>query len=179
MAAPKGHPPYPGCETGGRPTVFTPEITAIILQRIADGESVRAICRDDAMPSLSAFFRWVSENDKFREQYDAATDVRAEAIFEEALEIADTVLIGEKVKTSGEGESLKVETQTGDMVERARLKVDTRKWFLSKLKPKRYGERLDLNHSGNIDLSVTDRLKEARERALNRDVASNTTGVEK
>ncbi len=152
----------------GRPSIFTPELSEIILQRVADGESIRSICRDDAMPSLSAFFRWIVEKPEFKEQYDTATDVRAETIFEEALEIADTVLIGEKVKTSGEGDTLKTETQTGDMVDRARLKVDTRKWFLSKLKPKRFGEKLDLNHSGNLEIGLTDRLKEARERAANR-----------
>lgn len=152
----------------GRPTIFTPELSEKILKRVVDGESIRSICRDDDMPSLSAFFRWIVEKPDFKEQYDHATDVRAETIFEEALEIADTVLMGEKVKTSGEGDTLKVETQTGDMVDRARLKVDTRKWFLSKLKPKRFGERLDLNHSGNLEIGLTDRLKEARERAANR-----------
>ncbi len=152
----------------GRPTIFTPELSAVILQRVADGESIRSICRDDAMPSLSAFFRWIVEKPEFKEQYDAATDVRAETIFEEALEIADTILIGEKVKTSDDGENTKTETQTGDMVDRARLKVDTRKWFLSKLKPKRFGDKLDLNHSGNLEVALTDRLKEARERAASR-----------
>lgn len=143
----------------GRPSIFTPELASAILQRVADGESVRSICRDDAMPHLSTFFRWITEKPDFREQYDAATDVRAETIFEEALEIADTVLMGEKVKTIGEGENQKVETQTGDMVERAKLKVDTRKWFLSKLKPKRYGDKIQQEvtgaNGGPVNITIT------------------------
>lgn len=136
----------------GRPSTFSQKTVDEIIQRIADGESIRSICRDEKMPSLSAFFRWMSEKPQLREHYEAATEVRAETIFEEALEIADTVLIGEKVKTTGEGENQKVETQTGDMVERARLKVDTRKWFLSKLRPKKYGDLVRQELSGSIEV---------------------------
>ncbi len=152
----------------GRPSIFTQELFDKMILRVTDGESVRSVCRDDEMPCLSTFINWISQNSELMAQYDKATDIRAETIFEEALEIADTVLMGEKVKTSGEGDTLKTETQTGDMVERAKLKVDTRKWFLSKLKPKRFGDKLDLNHSGNLEIGLVDRLKEARERASNR-----------
>lgn len=44
----------------------------------------------------------------------------------------------------------------------ARVEIDTRKWFASKFLPKRYGDKLDLNHGGRIDTSVTSELTEAQ-----------------
>lgn len=68
---------------------------------------------------------------------------------DEMLEIADTACLGKKTTTKADG---KTEVVTGDMVDRARLQIDTRKWLMSKLKPKKYGDRTTLQ--GDPDQSL-------------------------
>lgn len=118
-----------------RPTIFTDELADSICERVAYGESMRSICRDDAMPSMSSIFKWLRENEKFSQQYAKACEERSEAMIEEMLEIAD---------------------DGSEDVQRSRLRVDTRKWYASKLKPKKYGDRLGLDHDGQIDVRLVD-----------------------
>lgn len=88
---------------------------------------------------------------------------------DEVLDIARRPLRAEKVKairtlvSAGDGQTTHdevVEVQTGDAVDRARLNVETLKWYLSKLAPKRYGDKIEVEHSGT--LSISERLLEAR-----------------
>lgn len=76
---------------GGRPTKFTKVLANKICERIAEGESVRTIVKDEDMPSASTIFRWLLDDDKkeFWEQYEKARNIQAELMFEELLEIAD------------------------------------------------------------------------------------------
>jgi len=75
----------------GRPTTYSPELSLKICSRIAEGESVRTIVKDEEMPSSSTIFRWLLDEDKkdFWEQYEKARNIQAELMFEELLEIAD------------------------------------------------------------------------------------------
>ena len=135
----------------GRPSSYTDAIAAEICRRIAERESLRKICADDHMPHKGAVFRWLAaeENGQFRDQYAYAREMQADALFDEAMEIAD--------ETSGDW----ITTQDGkrvvdhEHVQRSRLRVDTRKWAAGKLAPKRYGDRLDLKHSGKAGGPVT------------------------
>ena len=125
----------------GRPTGYTEEIGKEICSRIAEGKSVRSIVKDKEMPSSSMIFRWLLDEDKkrFREQYGVARNIQAELMFEELVEIADR------------------EEQD---VMRDRLRVDTRKWYLSKVLPKKYGEKIDVTSDGekidNITVNIVD-----------------------
>lgn len=127
----------------GRPSDYSEELADIICERLADGESLRSICRDEGMPHASTVCRWLASDDRaaFREQYTRARELQADALFDEALEIADTPVEGVKTKVTSDG---KTETTTGDMIEHRRLRVDTRKWMVGKLAPKKYGEKLAL-----------------------------------
>lgn len=113
----------------GRPSGFSQEIADRICERLGDGESLRSICRDDEMPSTSMVCRWLADNTAFREQYAHARELQADALFDDILDIAD-------------GKSADVQ--------RDRLAVDARKWMAGKLRPKVYGDKLDLNHSGGV-----------------------------
>lgn len=112
-----------------RPTIFTEALAVAICKRIATGESVRSIVKDPKMPSSSTIFKWLLDKDKkeFAEQYEKARNEQAEMMFEELLEIAD---------------------QKDKDVMRARLRVDTRKWYLSKVLPKKFGDKLDVTTGG-------------------------------
>jgi len=129
---------------GKRLSGFEQEIADQIVEFVADGESVRAICRRADMPAMSTVFKWLSENEAFAIAYAAAMDVRAAAIFDEILEIADTPQAGRKTKVipgPKEGES-KTEITEGDMIEHRRLRVDSRKWVLARMSPRKYGDKM-------------------------------------
>lgn len=136
-----------------RPSEFTQEIADEICERISSGESLRAICYSDHMPSKSTVFRWLAADEVFQDQYARARDSQAEALFDEILTIADTPQIGEIRKVKDDGG---IEIQTRDMIEHRRLQVDARKWMAGKLKPKKYGERVEHELSGKIETTDSD-----------------------
>lgn len=109
---------------GGRPSDYLPEVAADICSRLSDGESIRSICKRPGMPAKATIFRWIAEHSEFRDQYAKATESRADAIFEEMMDIADTVV------------------EESAAVSKARLQVDTRKWILSRMAPKKYGDKI-------------------------------------
>lgn len=96
------------------------------------GESVNAICADAGMPSRNSFYRWVLKDDELRDKFDSALNARSHAMAEDLLAIAD-----EPVGSLESGA-----TDTG-AVNKQRLQVDTRKWLMSKMTPKKYGDRVD------------------------------------
>jgi hypothetical protein len=117
----------------GRHSVYTPELAARICARLASGESLRAICADEDMPPESTVREWaVDDREGFAAQYARAREAQADFHADEIIEIADSA----------------EDAQLG------RLRVDARKWVASKLAPKRYGERLDVAHSGDVHLAM-------------------------
>lgn len=132
----------------GRPSKYTEKLASEICTRLAEGESLRQICSDDKMPSKSTVLRWLFENDKsgFQDQYARAREIQAENWADEILEVADD---GENdwMKREGKDEE-PYWVLNGEHVQRSRLRVDSRKWLMSKLMPKKYGDRQHLEHSG-------------------------------
>lgn len=114
-----------------------------------NGESVRSIVKDKKMPSSSTIFRWLLDEDKkeFWEHYEKARNVQAELMFEELLEIADDGTNDWMEREYDNGNTNIV--LNGEAIGRSRLRVDTRKWYLSKVLPKKFGDRVELEHSGN------------------------------
>lgn len=114
----------------------------IVFERISDGESVRAILsnnRDkEVLPSRKTFFEWLLDDEPLSNQYARACEKRADTIFEEILEIADESHSDKKVLDDGR------EVVDSEVVQRSRLRVDARKWMLSKMNPKKYGDKIDV-----------------------------------
>lgn len=129
-----------------RPSEFTPEKGDAICERLANGESLRSVCRDPNQPDFTTVMRWLEANEPFRKQYIRAREIQAETLFEEILEIADDSS-GDVVENS-KGEK----SCDNEFVQRSRLRVDARKWYLSKMVPKKYGEKLETEHSGTIEV---------------------------
>lgn len=115
---------------GGRPSAYTPELATEICARIADGESLRAICRDDGMPDPVTVRRWLAGHEEFRTQYARAREEQADTLAEEMLDAARKEAID----------------QVG--VADKRVLIDTLKWRAGKLKPKVYGEKVVNEHTG-------------------------------
>lgn len=133
---------------GGRPTTYNEEIASIICARMADGESLRSVCRDDDMPALSTVFLWVSKHSEFSEQYKLAMASRADAMFEELFDIADDGQNDWMETFDREGDAVGWKLN-GEHVQRSRLRIDTRKWALSKMMPKKYGDKVIDENEGN------------------------------
>ena len=133
----------------GRPTSFTNKLGLEICKRIAQGETVRNICRDEKMPSAKSIYNWLLDEDKkeFLQQYNEAKNVQAELMFEELLEIADDGTNDFVKKEIADG--VEVEQLNSEHIQRSRLRVDTRKWYLSKVLPKKYGDKLDMTSGGD------------------------------
>ena len=112
----------------GRPSIYTPEIAAEICRRMEAGESLRSICRSEDMPDEATVRLWARENrEGFSAQYAMASETRMDCLADEILEIADNASSAD--------------------VPAARLRVDTRKWLMSKIAPKRFGDKVDLTHA--------------------------------
>ena len=141
----------PAKHPGGRPCEFTQETADAICERLAKGESLRSICRDEDMPSRDAVFDWIEKFPEFSDQYAKARDVGIDNMADECLTIADDGTNDWVEKFDKDGASAGYMLNT-EHVQRSRLRVDTRKWYLSKLAPKRYGERLEVTGAGGKDL---------------------------
>ena len=138
----------PGRGQGGRPTTYTDEASAIICARLAEGESLRRICRDDDMPALATVFKWLKAHPAFVEQYATAREAQADALFEDVLEIADDAT-NDWMERNGEGApGWQV---NGENIQRSRLRIDARKWMAGKLRPKVYGEKQIIAHGQDPD----------------------------
>ncbi len=142
-------PPKKTPKKNGRPSKYTDKLADKICQMIAQGQSVRSICAKKDMISMQTFFRWLRENDKFREQYARACEERSYMHAEDIIEIADNASNDYMEKLEGDGYIFNSEN-----VQRSRLRIDTRKWLMSKLNPKVYGDKLDMTTNGN-DIGVT------------------------
>jgi len=129
-----------------RETDFTQQIATLICSRLASGESLRSICRDPEMPAQSTVFKWLSEQKAFSEQYAHAQEQKMEVWQESLDEIADEALA--EVKSC---EDPKIASA---LVQAYRAKIDTRKWAMSKLAPKKYGEALKLSGDKDAPLAI-------------------------
>lgn len=126
------------------PVRYSRELADAILKRMAEGESLRSICRDKGMPTETAVRMWaVDDRDGFGSRYARGMVVRCDYWADEILEISDDSS-GDTVTVVENGrEVMKVDHEN---INRSRLRVDSRKWLMSKLAPGRYGDRIELDH---------------------------------
>ena len=132
-------------------TTYTDEAALVICERIANGESLKAICEDENMPARSTVFKWLAENKTFSDMYVRAREEQADAIFDEILEIADD---GRNDWMERRGEEDAGWVTNGENIQRAKLRIDARKWMAGKLRPRKYGEKLELSGDADSPLQV-------------------------
>jgi hypothetical protein len=106
-----------------------------ICKRIENGEALRTILLEKTMPSSQTFYKWVDNDEIKSKQYARVAELRAENIFEDILTIADNQ--EEDIYIDDEGK----EQTNHNVIQRARLRVDSRKWMLGKMQPKKYGDK--------------------------------------
>lgn len=126
----------------GRPTDYTKDMADKICEKIANGRSLRSICAEAGMPPMKTIYRWLEANEEFRHQYARARDKQADYFAEEIIEIAD----------SAEAESA--------AVSKAKLQIDARKWAASKIAPKKYGDKVEQQITGNLAIQADVKLSD-------------------
>ncbi len=152
--------PVAAIKKTGEPVRWSRDIADSICDRLESGESLRAICRDQGMPDASAVLGWVrNDKDGFAQQYARARETGYLLLADEIIAIADTPVVATKSVSKATG----LEITEGDAVDRSRLMVDTRKWMLSKMLPKIYGDKQQVEVSGSLDIAST--LLAARKRS--------------
>ena len=136
------------------PHAYDMSIADEVLDGIATGGSLREVCGKPGLPSVTTFMRWLADerNENLRERYARARELQAEYMAEDILSIADeecTMVKADKHGSQdddGQGNTEVVFDSTA--VQRNRLRVDARKWLLSKLAPKKYGDKVTQEHTG-------------------------------
>lgn len=131
----------------GRPVTYTQEIAAAVCARLVQGETLKAICRDDDMPPESTVRLWaLDDREGFAARYARAREIGYHVMADETLEIADDGSNDwmERQRKDGSSETV-LDTEH---VQRSRLRFDARRWLLSKALPKIYGDKLELGGTG-------------------------------
>lgn len=137
----------------GRPSKNTLAVTAEICRRLGEGETLRQICADAHLPNKSSVLHWLLDDEVFRAQYARAREIQAEHQLDEILEIADDSTNDwiEREVASGRIERV----LDHESVQRSKLRVDARKWAMSHTAPKKYGDRVQQQHSTDPDNPLT------------------------
>jgi hypothetical protein len=141
-----------GSEVSGKST-FTQKMADAICERLANGESLKGICEDEVMPSRPTVYKWLADNETFLNNYMRAREEQADYFAEEILEIADDATNDWMERRDSEGNNIGWQ-ENGEAMQRSRLRVDARKWLMSKMAPKKYGEKstVDMNVDGSLSL---------------------------
>lgn len=117
----------------GRPSKYTKKLADDLCAYLAMGMSLKTTCEQEGMPSVSTVFNWFRTQKGFLQLYTRAKEESADAMAEDILTISD------EVDASG---------KSTNEIAKAKLRVDTRKFLMAKMKPKRYGDKLDLTSDG-------------------------------
>lgn len=96
---------------------------------------------------MTAVFSWLDRYPSFAKQYARACEERVEAMVEESFEIADDGSNDWMEKKFGRDEE-STWVLNGEAVQRSKLRVDTRKWYVARMKPRKYGDKLDVTTDG-------------------------------
>jgi hypothetical protein len=142
----------------GRPSIFTQEICDLICERLALGESLRSICSDKTTPAMSSVFKWLRENEPFSQQYTRARETQADALADEILNIADDAR-NDWMERHGKDDEGWI--QNGEALRRSQIRIDARKWLAGKMRPKKYGDKISTEISGEIKINPFESLLEA------------------
>jgi len=132
-----------------RPTIRTNELEDDILSRIACGESLRGICAENGMPNISTVIRWLAADEDFARRYTRAREMQAEILADEMLDIADNDKSDRIDIKDKDGNIIRTE-QNNVAVARSKLKLEQRRWWAEKLRPKVYGNKVAVGGSDDM-----------------------------
>jgi hypothetical protein len=126
----------------GRPSEFSEETVTAICGRMAQGETLSKVCTDPQMPAKNTVLRWLEAHEDFRTRYARARQLLMDHWADLIIDIAWDDSRDAYVDAQGN------KRWDHENIQRSRLKVDTLKWLMSKISPKRYGDKLALAAEG-------------------------------
>jgi hypothetical protein len=142
---------------GGRPSKYSPELADKICAALAEGKPMTKVAPelDVGLPTV---YRWLAENPEFRDRYARAREDQADTLADDILSIADEdpKILFDEIK----GED--VYRVDGAAVQHQRNRIEARKWIASKLKPKKYGERQQIDVDGSLTVAEADPMQVAQ-----------------
>ena len=132
---------------------FSAKLGRYICEQIASGRSLTSVCKEEKMPHKQQVIRWIMSDrspfKKFQGEYAQARQISYEIMADEIFDIADDGS-NDWVEKQGKDGSTYMAFDN-DHYQRSRLRVDTRKWFLSKVLPKIYGDKVQVDQSGVVE----------------------------
>lgn len=131
----------------GRQSKYSEEVVDHICKRIAtSSDGLHKICEDEGMPTVMTVFNWLNKDEykAFLYKYARAREAQAELLADEIISIADESTRDTLFTEDGK------EYSNSEWINRSRLRVDARKWKASKLYPKKFGDRMELDMPNNI-----------------------------
>lgn len=131
----------------GGQTTYSQAVADAICQRIADGEPLREICRSEGMPAWRTIYDWMAAHEEFAASIARARDLGADAIAESILEIVDDGTNDWMEKLGADGQPIGWQLN-GEHVQRSKLRAEVRLKLLAKWNPKKYGEKVQQEHTG-------------------------------
>ena len=124
----------------GRPEIYTEDLALRVCEEIAStSKSLKTICAQEGMPSVRTVLHWLRDKEDFLRQYTRAKEEQADLLVEEMIDISDDG--SNDLMTIVKGNE-SYEAENKEVVNRSKLRVETRKWIASKLKPKKYGDKV-------------------------------------
>jgi hypothetical protein len=141
---------------GGVPLTYTEELGEEICLVVAtNGKGLEELCRRNKhWPNPNTIYEWRIKVKEFGEKYMKAKSLQVECLVEQVLDISDDRSSDSFINDEG-----KV-VRDNVSVNRARLQVDTRKWFAARLAPKLYGDRIQ--HEAEVGIKHEDAIKDLK-----------------
>jgi len=134
----------------GRPSSYSEALTDTICERIAVGDSLRKICNDEGMPDHVTVIRWLAKHPEFATKHARAREQQAATFADKMLDLA--LSEPEKHPITGALDPASVT--------HIRNQVTTMQWLAAKHAPKKYGDKVDVNHGGQTDNPLSVLLKQ-------------------
>jgi len=141
----------------GRPSDYTPDLATLICTRIAEGESLREIVKTEGMPDRTTIYSWLLTHKEFLNQYTRAREEQADTYADEIIAIADEM--PEVIAVTDKHGALIEHKLDGAYLQWQKNRIDARKWTAMKLKPKKYGERVQLAGSKEEPFEVNAKIE--------------------
>ncbi len=132
---------------GGRPTTYTVKKGLEICGLLASGKSLNRICKMEGMPDITTVYAWMI-HPEFSQSYARAREEQADTLSDEIQDIADDGSNDTYIDDKGKQQT------DHDVIARSRLRVDARKWIAAKLKPKKYGDKIEMEQKGEIVVTI-------------------------
>ncbi len=136
-------------ELRGRKTRYTRKLADRICECLALGMSLRETCRQKGFPGDATVRDWdKADRDGFSARYARAIEQQLLVWGDQIIEISDDGRNDYIERTNDDGSKTKTAILDKEHVQRSKLRIDARKWVLSKLMPKQYGDKTTLQHEG-------------------------------